>query len=79
MYIAFKGTTNIIDIVFKNNENKVYINMKKGTLEDSLNITSDISLVGYWSNGDYWIMIDSEKDIDNVIPLIKQFLIVNKK
>ena len=79
MYIAFKGTTNIIDIAFKKNEIRVYINMKKGTLEDPLNITRDISAVGHWGNGDYWVMIDSEKDIDNVIPLIKQSLIVNKK
>lgn len=79
MYIAFKGVTNIIDIAFKKRKIRVYINMKKGTLEDPLNITRDISEVGHWGNGDYWVMIDSEKDIDNVIPLIKQSLIVNKK
>ena len=53
--------------------------MKKGTLEDPLNITRDISSVGHWGNGDYWVMIDSEKDIDNVIHLIKQSLLINKK
>lgn len=79
MYIAFKGATNIIDIAFKKNEIRIYINMKKGTLEDPLNITRDISSVGHWGNGDYWVMIDSEKDIDNVIPLIKQSLLINKK
>ena len=79
MYIAFKGTTNIIDIAFKKNEIRIYINMKKGTLEDPLNITGDISSVGHWGNGDYWVMINSEKDIDNVIHLIKQSLLINKK
>lgn len=79
MYIAFKGATNIIDIAFKKNEIRIYINMKKGTLEDPLNITRDISSVEHWGNGDYWVMIDSEKDIDNVIHLIKQSLLINKK
>ena len=79
LYIAFKGSRNIVDIGFNKNEIKIYINMKKGTLQDPLNITRDISSVGHWGNGDYWVIISKEDDIDNVIPLIKQSLKVNKK
>lgn len=79
LYIAFKGLRNIVDIGFNKNEIKIYINMKKGTLQDPLNITRDISSVGHWGNGDYWVIINKEDDIDNVIPLIKQSLKVNKK
>ena len=79
LYIAFKGSKNIVDIGFNKNEIKTYINMKKGTLQDPLNITRDISNVGHWGNGDYWVIINKEDDIDNVIPLIKQSLKVNKK
>ena len=79
LYIAFKGSKNIVDIGFNKNEIKTYINMKKGTLQDPLNITRDISNVGHWGNGDYWVIINKENDIDNVIPLIKQSLKVNKK
>lgn len=79
LYIAFKGSRNIVDIGFNKNEIKIYINMKKGTLQDPLNITRDISNVGHWGNGDYWVIINKEDDIDNVIPLIKQSLKVNKK
>lgn len=79
LYIAFKGSRNIVDVEFNKNEIKIYINMKKGTLQDPLNITRDISNVGHWGNGDYWVIINKEDDIDNVIPLIKQSLKVNKK
>ena len=79
LYIAFKGSRNIVDIGFNKNEIKIYINMKKGTLQDPLNITRDISTVGHWGNGDYWVIINKQDDIDNVIPLIKQSLRVNKK
>lgn len=78
-YIAFKGTSNIIDVGFKKNEIRVYINMKKGTLSDPLKITRDISTVGHLGNGDYWVMIASEEDIDNIMPLVKQSLSLNKK
>lgn len=79
VYIAFKGIRNIIDITFTKTKLKVYINMKKGSLNDPLNITKDISNIGHHGNGDYQVEINNEDDIDNVMPLIKQSLKVNKK
>lgn len=79
LYIAFKGSRNITDIEFHKNKLKIYINMKKGTLNDPLRITRDISNTGHWGNGDYCVIINSEDEIDNIIPLIKQSLKLNKK
>lgn len=78
-YIAFKGRTNIVDIEFTKNKLKIDINMKKGTLEDLLNITEDISDIGHWGNGDYRVTINSFNDIDSLMPLIKQSLKANRK
>ena len=79
LYIAFKGSRNITDIEFHKNKLKVYINMKKGSLNDPLKIAKDISNTGHWGNGDYCVTINSEDEIDNIIPLIKQTLKINKK
>ena len=79
LYIAFKGSRNIPDIEFHKNKLKVYINMKKGSLNDPLKIAKDISNTGHWGNGDYCVTINNEDEIDNIIPLIKQSLKVNKK
>lgn len=79
VYVAFKGRRNIVDIEFNQNKLKVDINLKKGTLVDPLNIAQDITKVGHWGNGDYRVEVSSEEDIDNLIPLIKQSLKVNKK
>lgn len=79
LYIAFKGSRNIIDVEFNKNKIKIYINMKKGTLNDPLNITKDISNIGHWGNGDYCIIMDKKDDIDNIIPLVKQSLKIHKK
>lgn len=78
-YIAFKGRTNIVDIEFTKNKLKIDINMKKGTLEDLLNITEDISEIGHWGNGDYRVTINNSNDIDSLMALIKQSLKVNRK
>lgn len=79
LYIAFKGIRNIADIELHKNKLKIYINMKRGSLNDPIKLTKDISGIGHWGNGDYCIIIDKKDDIDNVIPLIKQSLKVNKK
>lgn len=79
LYIAFKGSRNITDIEFHKNKLKVYINMKKGSLNDPLKIAKDISNTGHWGNGDYCVTINSEDEIDNIIPLIRQSLKINKK
>ena len=47
LYIAFKGMKNITDIEIHKNKLKIYINMKKGTLNDPLNISKDISDIGH--------------------------------
>lgn len=78
-YIAFKGSKNIVDIAFNKDKIKVTINMKKGTLNDPLKLTRDMSEIGHWGNGDYRVVIENIDDIDNIIPLIKQSLKVNKK
>ena len=79
LYIAFKGSRNITDIEFHKNKLKIYINMKKDSLNDPLKIAKDISNKGHWGNGDYCVEINNEDDIDNIIPLIKQSLKLNKK
>ncbi len=79
LYIAFKGSRNICDVEFNKNRLKIYINVRKGNLIDPLKITKDVSNVGHWGNGDYFTFINNEDDIDNVIPLIKQSLKINRK
>ena len=71
LYIAFKG-------IFKN-KMKVMLNVKMGNLNDPLEITEDVTEKGHWGNGDYRVEIYTDEDIDNVLPLIKQSLKINKK
>ncbi len=78
-YIAFKGRTNIVDVEIYKNKLRICINLKKGELEDPLNLTDDISSVGHWGNGDYKIDVYLNTDIDNILFLVKQSIKINKK
>ena len=84
VYIAFKGTKNIVDVEIFKGFIQLTINMKKGTLNDPMKtmscyITDDDRRIGHHGNGDYYISIKKIDEIDNVIPFIKQSYEINKK
>lgn len=84
VYIAFKGSKNIVDIEFFKSFLQLTINLKKGQLKDSKSLISSYILdngkiIGHHGNGDYYISIKKEDDIDMVIPFIKQSFDINKK
>lgn len=73
-YIAFKGQKDIADIEIQKNKLKLWINAKKGTLEDGKGITRDVSNLGHAGNGDYEISISDTKYLEYIMSLIKQTL-----
>lgn len=78
-YIAFVSGRNVIDILPQKKALKMWINMNKGELDDSKNITRDVSTTGHWGNGDYEIQINNDDDLEYILSLIKQSIKKNKK
>lgn len=77
-YIAFKASTNIIDVLPQKSKIKFWLNLTKGELIDPYNICRDVSKIGHWGNGDYECSVKSSSDFITLIPLIKQSYIKNK-
>lgn len=71
-YIAFKKGKNITDITILKKSIKLWINLKKGKLDDPKNIMEDVSEKGHWGNGDYQIQIDNDQNLEYIMSLIKQ-------
>lgn len=74
LYIAFIYKTNICDILLLKKSIKIWINLKKGELDDPKGIFKDVSQTGHWGNGDYETKIDNEENIEYIVSLIKQSL-----
>jgi len=72
LYIAFKKDKNISDIVILKKGLKLFINLKKGQLDDPKGITKDVSTTGHWGNGDYELTVNSTEHLEYVMSLIKQ-------
>jgi len=71
-YIAFIRKRNFADIVVWKSSLSIYLNMKKGTLEDHRNMARDVSHVDHWGNGDYEIKIAKPSDMGYALSLIRQ-------
>ncbi len=68
LYTAFYiNQRNIVDLCFMKNSIKIWINLKKGEIEDFKGILKDVSSVGHWGNGDYDIRIENDDEIDYII------------
>lgn len=80
-YIAYKTSTNFVDIVVKQHSLKIFLNVKSGKLNDSKKIARDLTKpkpIGHWGNGDYEVKVENVKESDAVFDLIKQSYDFNK-
>ncbi|MDD5638635.1 MAG: DUF5655 domain-containing protein [Candidatus Pacebacteria bacterium] len=71
-YIGFISGTNFVDIHLQHSQIKLWINLKKGKLNDPKKIMRDVSNKGHWGNGDYEIVLKPGDDLDYLISLVKQ-------
>ena len=72
LYIAFKKNKNIADIVLLKKGLKIFINLKKGHLDDPKNLMKDVSETGHWGNGDYELVVNNSTNLEYIMSLIKQ-------
>lgn len=73
-YIAYKKSTNITDITIQRKGLKIWINLKKGSLDDPKKLMRDVSEIGHWGNGDYETIVKDDKHLEYIMSLVKQAL-----
>ena len=72
LYIAFKAPKNFADVEVQKHALKLFINLRKGELNDPDEMADDVSNIGHWGNGDYRVYLKDDSDFDYVLGLIKQ-------
>lgn len=80
-YIAYKTSTNFVDVVILHGSLKIFLNMKSGQLDDPDGLARDLTKpkhIGHWGNGDYEVKIENESDLEKLFSLIKQSYNFNK-
>jgi predicted transport protein len=72
LYIAYKTTTNFVDIVPQKRKLLFSLNMQFSEIHDPKGICKDVTDLGRWGNGDVEINMDSVDQMEDIIFLIKQ-------
>jgi len=73
MEIGFRKDGKVFtDVCILKNSLKIWINLKKGKLDDPKKLAEDVSEKGHWGNGDYQIQVETDKDLEYIMSLIKQ-------
>ena len=72
LYIAFKTTTNFVDVVPQKSRLRLALNMKISEIDDPKNICKDVTELGRWGNGDVEVGISNLSELEDVMFLIHQ-------
>ena len=70
--IAFKKDNIICDILIQKKALKMWLNLKKDSLDDPKSMTRDVSTTGHWGNGDYELIIANTNNKEYIMSLVKQ-------
>jgi predicted transport protein len=73
-YVAFRKSKNIVCMTIQKKQIRMWIGAKAGTLDDTKGITTDVSNTGHWGTGDYEVNVNSDRDLEYIMSLIKQVL-----
>ncbi|RQP14811.1 MAG: hypothetical protein EAS48_00745 [Chryseobacterium sp.] len=60
------------DVCILKSSLKLWINLKRGQLDDPKKLARDVSCIGHWGNGDYEIIVSDTTNLEYVMSLIKQ-------
>jgi uncharacterized protein with ParB-like and HNH nuclease domain/predicted transport protein len=72
LYIAYKTTTNFVDIVPQKSRLRLSLNMRFDEINDPKGLCRDVTDLGRWGNGDVELGVSSLDQLDDVMLLIRQ-------
>lgn len=72
LYIAYKTTTNFVDIVPQKSKLRLSLNIAFNEIHDPNQICRDVTNIGKWGNGDVEFGVANESEIEYAMFLIQQ-------
>ncbi|MFT5085075.1 MAG: hypothetical protein ACI9Y1_003132 [Lentisphaeria bacterium] len=72
LYVAFKSTTNFVDIVPQKSRLRLSLNMEFSKIHDPKSLCNNVSELGRWGNGEVEIGLSNVNEIDYAMELIQQ-------
>lgn len=74
LYIAYKATTNFVDVVPQARRLRLSLNLRFAEVNDPQGLCKDVSNLGRWGNGDVEVGLSTPEELPYVMGLVKQAL-----
>lgn len=75
-YVAFKKSgRNRVSIEIQQRCLKLFINVRKGDLDDPKGLARDVAQIGHYGTGDYELKVSDDRNLEYIMSLVKQALI----
>ena len=71
-YIAYKLTTNFLEVVPLANELKLYLDITPEELDDPAQLGRDVSAIGHWGTGEIEVRLKTFDQLEEVMALVRQ-------
>ncbi len=72
LYVAYKTTTNFVDVVLQRKRLRLSLNMAFDEIDDPKGFAKDVTDLGRWGNGDVEIGLSSLDQLEEVMDLVRQ-------
>jgi predicted transport protein len=79
LYIAYKSSTNFVDVVPQQSGLKLTLNVEFAEIDDPRSLARDVTGLGRWGNGDVEVRLTSLEQLEEVMPLIRQSFELNRE
>jgi predicted transport protein len=79
LYIAYKSSTNFVDVVPQQSGLKLTLNVEFAEIDDPHSLARDVTGLGRWGNGDVEVRLTSLEQLEEVMPLIRQSFELNRE
>ena len=71
-YIAYRANKNFVELLFKAESIKIFIDLPKDELDDPKDLARDMSNIGHYGTGDSEVILSRFNDLEYVMKLIEQ-------
>ncbi len=71
-YIAYKTTTNFVDVEPYQSFLKLFLNMSFHEIDDPKNLCRNVSTIGHHGNGEVEVRLSSANELDDIMDLVRQ-------
>ncbi len=72
LYVAFKSTTNVVDVVPRKRKLRLAVNMDFKDIHDPKGLCVDVTGKGQWGNGNVQVRLQDATELDDVLYVVRQ-------